>query len=44
MSKPKASRAVMEHNLAWFNHYIFGDLLPDFTTPALPKSEEAPRR
>jgi hypothetical protein len=24
-SKPKSSRAVMEHNLAWFDQYIFGD-------------------
>jgi len=23
----------MEHNLAWFNHYIFGDAAPDFVTP-----------
>jgi dipeptidyl aminopeptidase/acylaminoacyl peptidase len=25
ISKPKAMRAVMNHNLAWFNHYVFGD-------------------
>ena len=25
ITKPKAMRAVMSHNLAWFNHYIFGD-------------------
>ena len=37
ISKPRAMRAVMEHNLAWFNHYIFGDPLPDFANPAVPK-------
>lgn len=37
ITKPKAARAVMQHNLAWFNHYIFGDPLPDFTSPDLPK-------
>jgi dipeptidyl aminopeptidase/acylaminoacyl peptidase len=40
ISKPKASRAVMLHNLGWFNHYIFGDPLPDFTKPALPAGDE----
>jgi dipeptidyl aminopeptidase/acylaminoacyl peptidase len=25
ITKPKAMRAVMSHNLSWFNHYIFGD-------------------
>jgi dipeptidyl aminopeptidase/acylaminoacyl peptidase len=29
ITKPKSQRAVMNHNLAWFNHYIFGDPLPD---------------
>jgi dipeptidyl aminopeptidase/acylaminoacyl peptidase len=33
INKPKAMRAVMEHNLGWFNHYIFGDPLPDFVEP-----------
>jgi hypothetical protein len=33
INKPKAMRAVMEHNLAWFNHYIWGDALPDFAEP-----------
>ena len=41
ITKPKAARAVMEHNLAWFNHYLWGDLLPDFTTPVVPKRESA---
>jgi hypothetical protein len=35
-------RAVMQHNLAWFNHYIFGDPLPDFSKPDLPKKETKP--
>ncbi len=29
ISKPKAMRAVMQHNLLWFNHYLWGDPLPD---------------
>jgi dipeptidyl aminopeptidase/acylaminoacyl peptidase len=29
ITKPKALRAVMEHNLAWFNHYVFGDPASD---------------
>jgi hypothetical protein len=40
VNRPKASRAVMQHNLAWFNHYIFGDPLPDFSTPELPQPRE----
>lgn len=40
ITKPKAQRAVMQHNLAWFNHYIWNDPLPDFASPALPKKEE----
>jgi len=38
INKPKAMRAVMEHNLAWFNHYIFGDAAPDFVTPGVKKT------
>jgi len=33
ITKPKSQRAVMQHNLAWFNHYIFGDPKPDLTVP-----------
>ena len=33
-------RAVMLHNLGWFNHYIFGDPLPDFSKPDLPKKDD----
>src|SRR5437016_5977579 len=39
ITKPKSMRAVMQHNLAWFNHYIWGDSLPDFTEPELQKKE-----
>jgi dipeptidyl aminopeptidase/acylaminoacyl peptidase len=39
ITKPKAMRAVMQHNLTWFNHYIFGDARPDFAKPELPKKE-----
>jgi dipeptidyl aminopeptidase/acylaminoacyl peptidase len=34
ITKPKSQRAVMQHNLGWFNHYIFGDPRPDFTRTA----------
>ncbi len=40
ITKPKSMRAVMMHNLGWFNHYIFGDPLPDFSKPELPKKDE----
>ncbi|MFN7945469.1 MAG: S9 family peptidase [Blastocatellia bacterium] len=40
ITKPKSMRAVMQHNLAWFNHYIFGDPLPDFAKPDVPKKDE----
>jgi dipeptidyl aminopeptidase/acylaminoacyl peptidase len=39
ITKPKSQRAVMQHNLGWFNHYIWNDPLPDFTSPELPKKE-----
>ncbi|MBL8292065.1 MAG: S9 family peptidase [Bryobacterales bacterium] len=37
---PKLRRAIMQHNLAWFNHYIWGDPLPDFTRPDVPKKAD----
>ena len=40
ITKPKAQRAVMQHNLSWFGHYIWGDPLPDFTAPAMPKKSD----
>jgi dipeptidyl aminopeptidase/acylaminoacyl peptidase len=39
ITKPKSMRAVMQHNLDWFNHYIWGDALPDFASPSLPKKD-----
>jgi dipeptidyl aminopeptidase/acylaminoacyl peptidase len=41
INKPRAMRAVMQHNLAWFNHHLFGDPLPDFTNPEVPSKESA---
>jgi dipeptidyl aminopeptidase/acylaminoacyl peptidase len=40
ITKPKSMRAVMRHNLDWFNHYIFGDPLTDFSKPELPKKDD----
>ncbi len=40
ITKPKSMRATMQHNLQWFNHYIFGDAAPDFT--AVPGKSPAP--
>jgi dipeptidyl aminopeptidase/acylaminoacyl peptidase len=39
ITKPKSMRAVMQHNLSWFNHYLWGDPLLDFTAPDVPKKE-----
>jgi dipeptidyl aminopeptidase/acylaminoacyl peptidase len=39
INKPKAMRAVMQHNLSWFNHYLWGDPMPDLSAPDLPKKE-----
>jgi dipeptidyl aminopeptidase/acylaminoacyl peptidase len=39
INKPKSMRAVMQHNLVWFNHYIWGDPMPELTAPELPKKE-----
>ncbi|HZE70097.1 MAG TPA: S9 family peptidase [Pyrinomonadaceae bacterium] len=46
ISKPRAMRAVMLHNLAWFNHYLWNDPLTDFSAPDLPKkdSKEAEKK
>jgi dipeptidyl aminopeptidase/acylaminoacyl peptidase len=40
ITKPRSMRAVMLHNLAWFNHYIWGDPLPDFANPEVPAKEK----
>ena len=37
ISKPRAMRAVMHHNLVWFNHYLWGDPLPDLAELPLPE-------
>jgi dipeptidyl aminopeptidase/acylaminoacyl peptidase len=42
INKPKAMRAVMQHNLAWFNHYVFADPPADFTTPEVPPKDPDP--
>jgi dipeptidyl aminopeptidase/acylaminoacyl peptidase len=41
ITKPKSMRAVMEHNLMWFGHYIFGDPKPDLAAPPVPKKADA---
>lgn len=40
ITKPRAQRAVMTHNLVWFNHYLWGDALPNLADLPLPKKEE----
>ncbi len=40
ITKPRSVRAVAQHNLAWFNHHIWNDPLPDFAKPDVPKSEK----
>jgi dipeptidyl aminopeptidase/acylaminoacyl peptidase len=40
VTKPRAARAVMRHNFDWFNHYLWGDPLPDFTAPDVPRAPE----
>ncbi len=42
ISKPKAMRAVMRHNLEWFGHYLWADPLPDWTRPDVPRSPDGP--
>ena len=39
ITKPRAMRAVMQHNVAWFNHYLWNDPLPDFANPTVPKKD-----
>jgi dipeptidyl aminopeptidase/acylaminoacyl peptidase len=41
ITKPRSQRAVMHHNLTWFNHYLWGDALPDFANPAVPKADKS---
>ncbi len=40
ITKPRAMRSVMQHNLAWFNHYLWGDPKPDFAAPDVPKKKK----
>ena len=40
INKPKSQRAVMWHNLVWFNHYLWGDELPDLWEPEVPEKEK----
>jgi len=40
INKPRAMRAVMTHNLVWFNHFLWGDQLPDLANLPLPKKDE----
>ncbi|MCA1640587.1 MAG: S9 family peptidase [Acidobacteria bacterium] len=40
ITKPRAMRAVMTHNLVWFNHYLWNDPLPALADLPLPKKEE----
>jgi dipeptidyl aminopeptidase/acylaminoacyl peptidase len=40
ITKPRAMRAVMNHNLDWFNHHLWGDAAPDFAAPVLPKKDD----
>jgi dipeptidyl aminopeptidase/acylaminoacyl peptidase len=39
ITKPRSMRAVMNHNLTWFNHYLWNDPLPDFASPTVPKKD-----
>ena len=36
ITKPRSMRAVMQHNLAWFNHYLFGDPLTGLGSQPVP--------
>jgi len=44
ISKPKSMRAVMQHNLAWFNHYLFGDPKPDLSAPPIPPAADKEKK
>jgi dipeptidyl aminopeptidase/acylaminoacyl peptidase len=40
INKPKSQRGVMWHNLVWFNHYLWGDPLPDLAKPEVPENKQ----
>lgn len=42
ITRPKAMRAVMQHNLQWFNHHLFGDPAPDFTAAPAASGDSRP--
>ena len=44
ITKPKSMRAVMQHNLAWFNHYLFGDPKPDLSAPPIPPAPDTEKK
>jgi len=44
ITKPKSMRAVMQHNLAWFNHYLFGDPKPDLSKPVVPAATDKEKK
>jgi dipeptidyl aminopeptidase/acylaminoacyl peptidase len=44
ITKPRSQRAVMHHNLAWFNHYLFGDPLPDLSALPIAKPSATPEK
>lgn len=41
INKPKSRRAVMWHNLVWFNHYLWDDPLPRLAEPEISDKKEA---
>ncbi len=41
ITKPRSVRAAAQRNLAWFNHYIWNDPLPNFAKPVVPKKEKS---
>jgi dipeptidyl aminopeptidase/acylaminoacyl peptidase len=41
ITKPRSVRAVAGHNLAWFNHFIWADKLPDFANPVVPEKAKS---
>jgi len=44
ITKPRSQRAVMTHNLLWFNHYLFGDPLPNLSALPVDKSPTTQER
>ncbi len=40
ITKPKSMRAVIRHNLDFFDHHLFGGAAPDFAAPSLPEKPE----